>query len=121
LATAGATGGTGGSPRAVGPGGAGDEVHTDDWRLLHPKQTVAIEVSLLHLARLDGDLAVERSAQCVHDPAFDLRFRAGLIHDQPAIHGADDPVHANAAALVGRYFDEVSRVTPEPELTRDGR
>ena len=43
--------------------------------------------------------AFQRRAQSVYDPALDLLFDSGGVHDLAAIHGADHAVHAQLAVV----------------------
>ena len=99
FATAGAIGGTPGSPTPLGRLGARHDVHLDDRHLEEAQGPVVVEVRLLHAAFAERDLAVERGGEAEHDRGLDLRRHARGVHRRAAVDRADDAVHADAALV----------------------
>src|SRR6266700_704005 len=75
-----------------------------------PEHAVVVEVALLHAALVDRDLAPQRRRQAVHDGALHLRLDDVGIHDRPAVHRADDSVHARCSVRPHRDFGHFGHV-----------
>src|SRR6266516_5033093 len=60
--------------------GARHHVHLHDGHLVDVHHRVVGEVALLHPAAVDGDLAVQRGGEAVHDAALDLRLDLAHVH-----------------------------------------
>ena len=76
FATAGATGGSGGSPSPVGDSALGTKWTSTRGASLSRSRRYSSKFSCSHPSALHGDLAVERGAQAVDHPALHLRLRA---------------------------------------------
>src|SRR5207247_6897312 len=67
------------------------------------EHAVVVEVALLDATLVDRDFAPQCGREAVHDGALHLRFDDVGVDDGPAVHRADDPVHARRS--VGPHGD----------------
>src|SRR5882672_4911196 len=83
---------------------AGNDLDLDCRALVDAQRRVVVKVALLNPTLVDGDLAMERGRQAIHDGAFHLLANQVWIHRHTAVDDADDPVHANLVILGQRDF-----------------
>src|SRR3989442_11651411 len=69
--------------------GAGHDVYFHVGHLVDAKHVIIIEITLLHAAAIDGDLALESSRESVHNAALHLSFNRGRIDDAATVDGAN--------------------------------
>src|SRR5882672_6736067 len=98
---------------------AGYDLHLDCRALVDAKRWVVVKVALLHLTLIDGDLAVERSRQAVHDGAFHLLANQVRVHGHTAVDDALDPVHTNLFIFGQRDFGDLRNDAAEGAVDRE--
>ena len=124
LASAGAIGGTPGSPDAAERRVvvARDQVHDDLLRRgVHAQHLELVEVVLLRAAVLEGDLARERVAEAHHAGALHLRAHALGVDDGAAVDRDVDPRDRQLAVRVHRHLDHRRHVGGEAVVRGDAQ
>src|SRR5712671_6128685 len=106
-----------------------DDVHVGyQGCLVHPNHREVVVVALLHLAVLEGDLAVFGEAQAHDRRALDLRLDPFGIDEHAAVDGSVDLVNGQFAFFADRHLDDGRDVAdeapmygnPEPVSLRHG-
>src|SRR6266853_2117348 len=82
-----------------------DDLHLDVRRLVHPHQTVVVEVLLVGGAVGEGDFLEHRVAQSEYDPAFDTVFTQHRIDCQARVARGEGPRYANPGRTLGDFDD----------------
>ena len=85
---------------------------------MEPQQGVVVKVRLLHASLFEADLPVERRRQAKDDAGLHLRGHTRGIDANPAVHRADDAVHANPV-LLDRHFRHLRHEAAERLVNRD--
>ena len=112
FATAGAMGGTPGSPTPVGAAPEGT-MYLDHGHVTDAQWPVAIEVPLLHAAPDERDLVPERRRQTVADPAFHLCAHDVGVDGGAAIDGAYDALDLRQSIGAPRHLRHLRHHTVE--------
>ena len=112
LASAGAAGGTGGSPTPLHLGIVLQSANLDDRTLVDPHRFVVVVVGLLHRALCVGEFAVDGVAEPPDDAALHLVFEVDGIDDLADIGRDPDLVDPDASVRHG-HFDDFGRRRPK--------
>ena len=116
FATAGAIGGSGGSPNPVGRKRARDEVRVDrERRFAHADHPVIAKVARLGAAVGDRHVAVERRADAVDDAALHLRLEHRQVHRLSHVANRRDLVNGDALLAVAAGATETSTTCAQYE------
>ena len=94
-----------------------DDVHIGHQGcLVHPDHREVVVVALLHLAVLEGDLAVFGEAQAHDRRALDLRLDPFGIDEHAAVDGSVDLVNGQFAFFADRYLDDGRDIADEAAM-----
>src|SRR6516162_11955255 len=106
--------------RGRGVGSGRHDVYVGHERsLVDPNQREIIEIALLDLAVLEGDLPIFGKAQAHDRRALDLRANAFWVDVGPAIDRGIHPGDRQLALVVDRYFDDGRDIADEAAVNRN--
>src|SRR4051812_30749976 len=106
-------------PDASGRLEALHEMHVDSRRLVDPQHAVVTEVTLLHPAILDRDLAVQGACKAENDPAFHLRPNRVGVYGDATIDDAPHARRIHGAVPVDADLDHLGDEAAEADAERD--
>ena len=119
LQSAGATGGTPGSPTPAGGAWLSTIADVRLRRDVGAGDQIVGKVALLDLAPLDADVAVEGVAETHDDGAFHLRAHPVGIDDEAAVHGHVDARDADLALIVDSDLEDDRDIGQEAPVDGD--
>src|SRR5207237_3270321 len=90
----------------------------DHRQLFHAEGSVVVEISLLHAAVFDGDLAAQRSRQAEYHGAVDLLLQNVGVDYLAAVYRRDDALDLGLVAIHGD-LDHLGSIRAETAERRD--